>query len=101
MDIGTHITGSWLLYKIVDILIHRSIQHSSVLATGIITNVAVMVSILSAFPWVRKSVHTFTSDETSRRPKRPLTDNLDSTHHNVFERHHRFIGWLGLAVRLL
>lgn len=20
-----------------------------------------------------------------------------STHHNVFERHHRFIGWLGLA----
>ena len=23
-----------------------------------------------------------------------------STHHNVFERHHRFIGWLGLAVRV-
>lgn len=71
---GCAVSGfGWLLYKIVDILIHRSIQHSSVLATGIITNVAVMVSILSAFPWVR------------------------NTHHNVFERHHRFIGWLGLA----
>lgn len=21
-----------------------------------------------------------------------------STHHNIFERHHRFIGWMGLAV---
>lgn len=71
---GCAVSGfGWLLYKIVDILIHRSVQHGSVLATGIITNVAVMVSIMSAFPWVR------------------------NTHHNVFERHHRFIGWLGLA----
>jgi hypothetical protein len=27
-----------------------------------------------------------------------VTDSLISTHHNVFEKHHRFIGWLGLAV---
>lgn len=26
---------------------------------------------------------------------------LVSTYHNVFEKHHRFIGWLGLAVRIL
>lgn len=30
-----------------------------------------------------------------------LTSALSSTHHNVFERHHRFIGWLGLAVRTI
>lgn len=39
---------------------------------GVVTNLAVMISALSAFPWVR------------------------NTHHNVFERHHRFVGWLGL-----
>ena len=27
------------------------------------------------------------------------TDSMISYHHNMFERHHRFIGWLGLAVR--
>jgi hypothetical protein len=27
-----------------------------------------------------------------------VTDYLISTHHNVFEKHHRFVGWLGLAV---
>jgi hypothetical protein len=26
------------------------------------------------------------------------TDPLVSYHHNIFEKHHRFIGWLGLAV---
>jgi hypothetical protein len=31
-------------------------QHSSVIASGIITNVAVIVSVLSAVPWIRKSV---------------------------------------------
>lgn len=64
---------SWLLYKIVDILIHHAKQHPSVIATGIITNVLVVISILSAFPWVRNN------------------------HHNVFEGHHRLIGWMGLA----
>lgn len=66
---------SWLIYKIVDIVRHRSVQHSAVVASGIVTNVLVIISVLSAFPWVR------------------------NYHHNVFERHHRFIGWLGLAVR--
>jgi hypothetical protein len=27
-----------------------------------------------------------------------ITDPSISYHHNIFEKHHRFIGWLGLAV---
>jgi len=39
----------------------------------VITNFLVLISILSAFPWLRNNFH------------------------NIFERHHRFIGWLGLV----
>ncbi|KFY28801.1 hypothetical protein V491_00285 [Pseudogymnoascus sp. VKM F-3775] len=70
---GCALSGAgWLIFKIVDILRHRSVQHKSVIVTGIITNVLVLISVLSAFPWVR------------------------NYHHNVFEKHHRFIGWLGI-----
>ncbi|KAF5383475.1 hypothetical protein D9757_006122 [Collybiopsis confluens] len=62
----------WLVFRVVLNFIHHSDTHSAILAMGVVTNVAIAVSILSAFPWVR------------------------NTHHNVFERHHRFIGWLGL-----
>lgn len=51
-----NIVFSWLIFKIVDILRHRSVQHKSVIVTGIITNVLVLISVLSAFPWVRKLV---------------------------------------------
>jgi hypothetical protein len=47
----------WLVYKIIDIIRHRSVQHNAVIATGIVTCSMVIISILSAFPWVRKSVH--------------------------------------------
>lgn len=50
---------SWLVFKIVDIIKHRAMQHDAVLATGIITNAFVIISVLSAFPWVRKSVSHF------------------------------------------
>ncbi|KAK4141519.1 uncharacterized protein C8A04DRAFT_39027 [Dichotomopilus funicola] len=71
---GCALSGAgWLVYKVVDIIRYRSVQHSSVIATGIITNVAVIISVLSAFPWIRNN------------------------YHNTFERHHRFIGWLGIA----
>ncbi|KAH7303441.1 hypothetical protein B0I35DRAFT_472285 [Stachybotrys elegans] len=63
----------WLVYNIVDIIRHRAVQHDSVIATGIITSCFVIISVLSAFPWVRNN------------------------YHNTFERHHRFVGWLGLA----
>ncbi|CRK36058.1 Adenylate-forming reductase like protein [Verticillium longisporum] len=71
---GCALSGAaWLVYKVVDIVVHRASQHGAVIATGIITSILVVISILSAFPWVRNN------------------------HHNTFERHHRFIGWLGLA----
>lgn len=47
---------SWLVYKIVDIIRYRAVQHPAVLTSGIITNVFIIISVLSAFPWVRKSV---------------------------------------------
>ncbi|RMZ74312.1 non-ribosomal peptide synthetase [Pyrenophora seminiperda CCB06] len=72
---GCALSGAaWLVYKIVDIIKYRAVQHPAVIASGIITNVFIIISIVSAFPWVR------------------------NTYHNVFERHHRFVGWLGLAM---
>ncbi|EAU88161.2 hypothetical protein CC1G_03833 [Coprinopsis cinerea okayama7 len=64
---------AWLLFKVVRNFLLLDITHDSVLVMGVVTNIAVMVSALSAFPWVR------------------------NTHHNVFERHHRFVGWIGLV----
>ncbi|KAF5316939.1 hypothetical protein D9611_003994 [Ephemerocybe angulata] len=62
----------WLICRVVVILVNHKQNHDSVLAVGVITNVIVGISVASAFPWVR------------------------NTHHNIFERHHRFMGWLGL-----
>ncbi|CAI6301482.1 unnamed protein product [Periconia digitata] len=71
---GCALSGAaWLVYKIVEIIIYRAVQHPAVIVSGIITNVFIIISVLSAFPWVR------------------------NTYHNAFEKHHRFIGWLGLA----
>jgi hypothetical protein len=47
---------SWLVYKCVDIIRYRAVQHPAVIASGIITNFFIIVSVLSAFPWVRKLV---------------------------------------------
>ncbi|KZT39298.1 hypothetical protein SISSUDRAFT_984981 [Sistotremastrum suecicum HHB10207 ss-3] len=63
----------WLIVNVVDDFRNHRQNHDAVLVMGVVTNLAVIISIMSAFPWVR------------------------NTHHNVFERHHRFIGWLGLA----
>jgi len=62
----------WLIFRVTLIFIDHINNHNAVLAMGVVTNILVAISIASAFPWVR------------------------NTHHNVFERHHRFIGWLGL-----
>jgi hypothetical protein len=63
---------AWLIFRVTLIFINHKDNHDAVLIMGVITNLSVAISIVSAFPWVR------------------------NTHHNVFERHHRFIGWLGL-----
>ncbi|KAL5450057.1 hypothetical protein PMIN07_008962 [Paraphaeosphaeria minitans] len=71
---GCALSGAaWLIFKVVDIIRYRAVQHTAVLVSGIITNIFIIISVLSAFPWIR------------------------NTYHNVFEKHHRFIGWLGLA----
>ncbi|KAH8983546.1 hypothetical protein EDB86DRAFT_2811455 [Lactarius hatsudake] len=72
---GCALSGvGWLIVKVVNNFRHHSVNHDSILIVGAITNIAVIVSAISAFPWVR------------------------NTHHNIFERHHRFVGWLGLVL---
>ncbi|KAI0665659.1 hypothetical protein C8Q78DRAFT_545049 [Trametes maxima] len=63
---------AWLIFRVTLIFIDHKDNHDAVLIAGVVTNIAVSISIASAFPWVR------------------------NTHHNIFERHHRFIGWVGL-----
>ncbi|TFK67219.1 hypothetical protein BDN72DRAFT_799283 [Pluteus cervinus] len=62
----------WLIFRVVLILKDDKRNHDSVVVMGVVTTVAFGLCIASAFPCVRY------------------------THHNVFERLHRFIGWLGL-----
>lgn len=64
----------WLILKVVNNFRNHQINHDAILVLGTVTNLTVIISALSAFPWVR------------------------NTHHNVFERHHRFAGWLGLLL---
>jgi hypothetical protein len=52
---------------------------------GVITNLAVAISIGSAFPWVRNTHHKY-----ALRTVQPFSANVVNS---VFERHHRFIGW--------
>ncbi|KAF9039444.1 hypothetical protein BDZ89DRAFT_945396 [Hymenopellis radicata] len=63
----------WLVFRLVLIFIDHKDNHDAVLIMGVLTNLAVGISMVSAFPWVR------------------------NTHHNIFERHHRFVGWIGVA----
>lgn len=62
----------WLIFRVATLLIHNRNNYDVLLVTGVLTNVIIGITIASAFPWVRNN------------------------HHNVFERHHRFMGWLGL-----
>jgi len=70
---GCAISGfAWLVFHLALKFSHRKGNEAAVLFIGVVTCVALAICIASAFPWIR------------------------NTHHNVFERHHRFIGWLGL-----
>ncbi|EKM82963.1 hypothetical protein AGABI1DRAFT_111490 [Agaricus bisporus var. burnettii JB137-S8] len=59
----------WLTYRVYNIYNERHYFHPAVLATGLTSLFFLCLTALAAFPWVR------------------------NTHHNVFERGHRFIGW--------
>ncbi|EMD38610.1 hypothetical protein CERSUDRAFT_153590 [Gelatoporia subvermispora B] len=70
---GCNVSGIiWLTLKVVNTYRNHSHEHSAILSVGLLTNVAVIVTAVAAFPWVR------------------------NTHHNIFERHHRFVGWTAL-----
>lgn len=72
---GCAVSGiSWLLLKVVRNWINRDIQPNPILVMGTVTNLSLIIAAISAFPWVR------------------------NTHHNVFERHHRFVGWTALIL---
>ncbi|KAI0002181.1 hypothetical protein BJV74DRAFT_817529 [Russula compacta] len=63
---------AWLIFHVILIFKHRNDNSNVVLIIGVVTSIALVICIGSALPWIR------------------------NTHHNVFERHHRFFGWLGL-----
>ncbi|KAK0445122.1 hypothetical protein EV421DRAFT_339985 [Armillaria borealis] len=63
----------WLIFK-CSLIFHEHVSlNGAILVFGVLTNLAVGFAMLSAMPWLR------------------------NTHHNVFERHHRFIGWAGVV----
>lgn len=55
---GCAVSGfAWLIFKVALTFISHSANHDAVLITGVLTNIAVAVSILSALPWVRNAYH--------------------------------------------
>ncbi|KAJ7736857.1 hypothetical protein B0H16DRAFT_1762966 [Mycena metata] len=71
---GCAVSGAlWLVLRIVLIIAEWKHYPASIISAGVVTNVAVFISIASALPWVRDS------------------------HHNIFEGYHRLVGWFGLA----
>ncbi|KFY24912.1 hypothetical protein V491_01971 [Pseudogymnoascus sp. VKM F-3775] len=51
---GCAVSGTgWLIFKIIYLIQSCNVQHSAVIATGIITTISVLTSVFSAFPWVR------------------------------------------------
>ncbi|KAK2463143.1 hypothetical protein APHAL10511_004798 [Amanita phalloides] len=63
----------WLIYQLFYVFINHKKHYTPVLVTGVITSITIGICIIAALPWVRNN------------------------HHNVFERHHRFVGWIALA----
>ncbi|KDQ59517.1 hypothetical protein JAAARDRAFT_174886 [Jaapia argillacea MUCL 33604] len=62
----------WLVWRVVTLFRASRSFPGSILSIGLISNVLLALCAISAFPWIR------------------------NTHHNIFERNHRFLGWCGL-----
>ncbi|KZT65479.1 hypothetical protein DAEQUDRAFT_716552 [Daedalea quercina L-15889] len=72
---GCAISGIiWLILRTVDVFQAHKDEHAVVLAFGVLTCVTMVTTAVAALPWVR------------------------NTHHNVFERWHRFMGWSSLVL---
>ncbi|KAF5357357.1 hypothetical protein D9758_005881 [Tetrapyrgos nigripes] len=81
----------WLLFKVVRMFLTLEVEHDAVLILGVCTNVAVIISALSAIPWVRNTHHKYECHFFATRVKFSHKSIF-----SVFERHHRFVGWTGL-----
>ncbi|EPT05897.1 hypothetical protein FOMPIDRAFT_1110294 [Fomitopsis schrenkii] len=62
----------WLTLRTVHVFVNHAIYPGALLAWAVIANLTLFITMVSGFPWLRNS------------------------HHNVFERWHRFMGWSGL-----
>lgn len=70
---GCAVSGlGWLIYHMTLIFEHHKDNPDAILIIGVVTSIVLAICAGSALPLIR------------------------NRHHNVFERHHRFLGWLGL-----
>jgi len=51
----------WLLYRVVLNFLALSTTHKAVVVMGVVTLFTIMVSALSAFPWIRNTHHKYVS----------------------------------------
>lgn len=49
----------WLTYKVVDLLVNLSHNHKSVVVTGLVTNIAIIIAVVTAVPWIRNHHHKY------------------------------------------
>ncbi|KAF9227999.1 hypothetical protein BS17DRAFT_858071 [Gyrodon lividus] len=65
---------AWLILMLVNQFKSKYIYNDSILAFGVATVIVLLITMTAGLPWVR------------------------NTHHNVFERNHRFFGWTALVM---
>ncbi|KAF8448029.1 hypothetical protein L210DRAFT_958150 [Boletus edulis BED1] len=65
---------AWFILMVVNQFRYRQFYTSSLISFGVITIVMLLITLTAGLPWVR------------------------NTHHNVFERNHRFFGWTSLVM---
>ncbi|THH13259.1 hypothetical protein EW146_g6937 [Bondarzewia mesenterica] len=56
---------AWLIFRVTLIFINHKDNHDAILIMGVITNLAVAISVASAFPWVRNTHHKWNPDGTT------------------------------------
>ncbi len=49
----------WLTYKVVNTYRNHINENNAILVVGLLTNVAVIVTAVAAFPWVRNTHHKY------------------------------------------
>jgi hypothetical protein len=49
----------WLTYKVVDLLVNLSHNRKSVVVTGLVTNIAITIAVVTAVPWIRNHRHKY------------------------------------------